>query len=120
MRLGSTNKAALLGLIPFRVAKATNQWGQVVLVVHYTTVGKFFLIEGFSVTPTATAEEAQQAGDEIDLLLEREAAALGITGLLIMLPGKDEAKEVRTYSRKIQQTATPGIERYTPSAKYLN
>jgi hypothetical protein len=106
MRLGSSNKAALLGLIPFRVATATNQWGEVVLTVRYTTVGKSFLIEEFSVLPTATVKEAQRAGDVIDSLLETEARPLGITSLLMVSPGTNEAKEIRTYNKDSQSVAT--------------
>ncbi len=121
MRLGSMNKTALL--YATRVAKATNEHGDEVLVVYYTTVGKVFLITGFSVNPFASVKEVQHAGDVIDRLLEQEASLAGISALHILTPGKDECEEVRTYTRQLPQTAAMVVgcfDTTTPSPKYLN
>jgi hypothetical protein len=122
MRLGNMNKTALL--YTTRIAKATNEHGEVVLVVYYTTIGNAFLITYFVLHPHATVKEAQWAGDVIDRLLEREAQLAGIVALHILAPGKDECEEVRTYTRKIPQnvTALTGVGCFdtTPSPKFLN
>jgi hypothetical protein len=128
--LGNRKKTSLLGSVlppkqisPIRVAKATDETGDVVCSVSYTKIENYLLITSFSISPFASVEEAQHAGDAIDKQLEDEAAALGVSSLLIMVPGQDRCEEVRTY-RNISQNPTSlmGVGCYTPSpaAKYLN
>jgi hypothetical protein len=84
--------------------------------VTFVTVGSDFIITSFGLTPHASAKVAQQAGDEIDKLLERESGPLGIKRLLIVHPNQDTAEVVRSY--QVQPWCLSTIT--APSAKYLN
>jgi hypothetical protein len=128
--LSTINKKVLLGSIapkqlsPNRVAKAMDEHGEVVCSVSYTKIDNYLLITSFTVSPYTSVADAQWAGDVIDQQLEREAAALGVSSLLIMVPGQeDRCEPVRSYGKSTQNvTSLMGVGCFdtTPSAKYLN
>jgi hypothetical protein len=103
------------------VAQATNEIGEALCYINYSRIDNVFLITNLSVNPLATPEEAQRAGDIIDLLIEKQAHSAGVTALLIPIPGQDKCEEIRTYTRKIPTVIMGlGCHDSTPSLKFLN
>jgi hypothetical protein len=84
------------------VAKATDTTGK---AMGYLTAEPVFIVSNY-----ATAPNAQQVGDSIDLVLERESRKIGAGKFLIVLPDgvppeRDE-KILRVIEREIKQKPT--------------
>jgi hypothetical protein len=89
-----------------------------VCFVNVTAVGSDFVITSFSIHPSATAKQAQLAGDVIDAALEVEAHKAGICRLLIVLPKNDTAEVVRTY--ELQPFTMRPVSQNTNPSQYFN
>jgi hypothetical protein len=88
------------------VAIASNEKGVIVVSVCYIKIDSYFLITAMEINPKETAEEREEAGNGIDMLLEQQAQLAGVTTLLMVKPGSDEAEEVRTYTPRVTHSAT--------------
>lgn len=99
----------------------------------YCPVQTCFLVNAFIVAPSATPDEATQAGDKIDSMLEREALRAGVSSMLIMVPDGHPAlkdnpewadfKTVKVYERKFPLAVNSGgIRLSSPShvSNFLN
>jgi hypothetical protein len=87
-----------------QVALASNDKG-VIVSACYIKIDDAFLITAMEVNPKATAEEKKEASNGIDLLLEQQAHLAGVTQLLMVKPGGNEAEVVATYTPRITQVS---------------
>lgn len=84
------------------VVLASNDKG-VVVSACYIKIDDAFLITAMEINPKATVEEKKEADDGIALLLEQQAQIAGVTQLLMVKPGGNEAEVVATYTPRITQ-----------------
>ena len=84
--------------------------------ITYAVVGTDLVITQFAVHSRATTKEAQAAGDEIDVVLEKEAQMRGLRRLLLIHPD-DTVEVVREY--EVQPFTIEFDDRNKPIA-YLN
>lgn len=87
-----------------RVVLASNDKG-VIVAACYITIDDAFLITAMEVNPKATVEEEKEASNGIELLLEQQAQIAGVTRLLMVKPGGNEAELVGTYTPRITSVA---------------
>jgi hypothetical protein len=85
--------------------------------VNYSQVDADFVIHKFGVSSSVSAKVAQIAGDEINEVLKKEAAKLGVTRLLIVKPDCSEAEVIETY--KVQPHVLRALPQNTKPF-YLN
>jgi hypothetical protein len=109
-----------------RVAIATDENGEPLVVAPVETV---LLLSGFAISPNASKEEARRCGYLIDVEVAALGQQLGIGKVIIVIPKdapalleEDGWQEIRTYTRKIPQSAAIDvvIPTQSRSAAYLN
>ncbi|HWO32396.1 MAG TPA: hypothetical protein VNO32_26675, partial [Candidatus Acidoferrum sp.] len=98
-------------------------------VICYTPIETVFMVSAYAVSPTATAAEAQRAGDVIDAAVAHQAQLAGVSKMLLVVPAthpdlpEGEWKQVRVFERKIPQSVAIqriGCYNPIPVVKYLN
>jgi len=109
-----------------RIAQATKDGNPIVFCPVETTL----LVSGYAMNPSATKDEAQLAGDAIDVEVARLGQQLGVTKMLIVLPKnapddyllEEDGEVIRVFVRKIPQSAVSFGVPVTQSqtGKYLN
>ncbi len=122
---GSTFSRDQINNPSLRVAIATNVQGEPLVVAPVETA---LLVSHITVSPNATTEEKHKAGDAIHLEVESLGQQLGIGRMIVVIPPdapalleEDGWEQIRTYTRKIPQTVSMGLEINTPSPSlYVN
>jgi flagellar biosynthesis component FlhA len=107
-----------------RIAVATDD-GEIVAITPIETV---YMISGYTVAPTATPEQKQQAGDLIEYQCRCLAQQAGVTRILMVLsenvPLQPDEKWLRVIYRQVPQSVITGgamREQCTPSqVTYVN
>jgi|SRR5579862_3159705 len=112
-------KAMMINTKHGKIAYATDESGEVLCHICYIVADRSFLITEYFVSPSATPDQKQLAGDLIDELLEEQADHYGVTNLLMVKPGKDECEVISTYTRKLPQLVMGETTQPSPIA-YLN
>lgn len=86
------------------VASATNERGE---TVCYTTAEPIFLVNAYAVSPSNTPEEAQKAGDSLDLALADASRKANVGRMLIVVPADAPSQPGERYLRVVERKVQP-------------
>ncbi|MGB8989912.1 MAG: hypothetical protein WCC37_25165 [Candidatus Sulfotelmatobacter sp.] len=109
-----------------RVVTATNERGEHIVFAPIETC---LFVSGYALSPTATKDEAFQAGNAMDAMVARVGKENGISKMLVVLPKNapadllenEDGEVIRVFVRKIPQSVLMGAVTVTPlQTAYLN